>query len=351
MSGTDVVRLEHGSGGALSRELVEAVVYPAFRSEAYPELSDASPAWPGADILVTTDGYVVDPPFFPGGDVGMLSVFGTCNDLAVSGAEPACLSLALILEEGFPLDALRRILESAARAAAQARTRVVTGDTKLVHCGTGGGVYITTTGVGRRVFPHPLSPARIRESDAVIVSGPVGAHGLAVLAARESLPVASSLRSDTALLYGLASALFPLGERLRFLRDATRGGVAAVLNEAASSIAVQPGGLGIEVEEDSFPVSPEVRTVSGLLGLNPLEVANEGVLVAVVDGSCAEEALAALRRCSGGSDLREGGADGASAAVVGSVTAGHPGRVMLRTRIGGMRVLDFPRGLLLPRIC
>lgn len=341
MSRDDLVRLEHGSGGALSRELVETVIYPAFRSEAYLELSDASPAYPGADILVTTDGYVVDPPFFPGGDVGRLSVFGTCNDLAVSGAEPLCLSLSLIVEEGFPLDDLGRLMRSAADAAREAGTRVVTGDTKVVPKGSGGGVYITTTGIGRRLFPHPVSPSRLREGDAVIVSGPLGAHGLAILAARESLPVGASLRSDTALLFPLASALFPLGERLRFMRDATRGGVAAVLNEIASSGPGQPARLGIEVEEEAFPVSPEVRTVSGLLGLNPLEVANEGVLVAVVDGGSAEEALAALRGRDGG----------AGAAAVGRVTAQRPGAVMMRTRIGGRRVLDFPRGLLLPRIC
>jgi hydrogenase expression/formation protein HypE len=352
MSGNSV-RLEHGSGGALSRELVETVIYPAFRSAAYPELADASPVSPGADLLVTTDGYVVDPPFFPGGDVGMLSVFGTCNDLAVSGAAPVCLSLALILEEGFPLEALGRVLESAARAAALAGTRIVTGDTKVVPRGTGGGVYVTTTGVGRRVFPRPLSPSRIREGDAVIVSGPLGAHGLAVLAARESLPVGASLRSDAALLYPLASALFPLDGRLRFMRDATRGGASAVLNEVASSLGALPVRLGIEVDEEAFPVTPEVRTVSSLLGLNPLEVANEGVLVAVVEAGAEAEATAALRRCpGGGGTLAEtGSADGTSAAVVGHVTRGHPGQVMLRTRVGGTRRLDFPRGLLLPRIC
>lgn len=345
------VRLEHGSGGALSRELVETVIYPAFRCEAYPELADASPVAPGADLLVTTDGYVVDPPFFPGGDVGMLAVFGTCNDLAVSGAAPVCLSLALILEEGFPLEALGRVLQSAARAAALAGTRIVTGDTKVVPRGTGGGIYVTTTGVGRRVFPRVLSPSRIREGDAVIVSGPLGAHGLAVLAARESLPVGASLRSDAALLYPLASALFPLDGRLRFLRDATRGGASSVLNEVAASLAALPARLGIEVDEEAFPVTPEVRTVSSLLGLNPLEVANEGVLVAVVEAGSEEEALAGLRRAGGGPGSTTGSADGSSAAVVGHVTPAHPGKVMLRTRVGGKRLLDFPRGLLLPRIC
>jgi hydrogenase expression/formation protein HypE len=335
------IRLEHGSGGALSRELVETLIYPAFRSDAYPELSDAGPIAPGAELLVTTDGYVVDPPFFPGGDIGRLAVFGTCNDLAVSGAEPVCMSLALIIEEGFPYEDLRRVVESAAEAARTAGVRVVTGDTKVVPKGTGGGVYITTTGIGRRVFPHPLSVSRIGEGDSVIVSGPIGAHGLAILAARESLPVGSGLLSDTALLFPLASGLCALGGSLRFMRDATRGGVAAVLNEIVGSGASGGPGWGIEVDEESFPVSPEVRTVSDLLGLNPLEVANEGVLVAVVAEPAVRQALAILHALP----------EGRAASMVGRVIGRNPRTVMMRTRIGGTRVLDFPRGLLLPRIC
>jgi hydrogenase expression/formation protein HypE len=341
VSNPQLIRLEHGSGGALSRELIETVIYPAFRSEAYCELSDAGPIWPGAELLVTTDGYVVDPPFFPGGDIGRLAVFGTCNDLAVSGAEPVCLSLALIIEEGFLFDDLRRVVWSAAEAAREARIRVVTGDTKVVPRGTGGGVYITTTGIGRRLFPHPLSPTRITEGDAVIVSGPIGAHGLAVLAARESLPVGAGLRSDTGLLFPLASRLFALEDSLRFMRDATRGGVAAVLNEIAGTGGSGGQTWGIEVDEESFPVSAEVRTVSDLLGLNPLEVANEGVLVAIVADSARQEALDILRALPAGREAR----------AVGRVSARHPCTVVMRTRIGGSRVLDYPRGLLLPRIC
>lgn len=341
MKDTLLIRLEHGSGGALSRELVESVIYPAFRSEAYPELSDAGPIAPGAELLMTTDGYVVDPPFFPGGDIGRLAVFGTCNDLAVSGAEPVCMSLALIIEEGFPLDDLRRIVQSAAEAARAARVRVVTGDTKVVPKGTGGGVYITTTGIGRRVAPRALSTSRIRPGDSLIVSGPIGAHGLAILTARESLPVGSGLLSDTALLFPLASGLCSLGDSTRFMRDATRGGVAAVLNEIAGAGASDGIGWGIEVDEESFPVSPEVRTVSELLGLNPLEIANEGVLVAVVAQSVPQHALKILHGLPGGR----------AACVVGRVSARHPGTVMMRTRIGGTRLLDYPRGLLLPRIC
>ncbi|MGA2973927.1 MAG: hydrogenase expression/formation protein HypE [Spirochaetia bacterium] len=330
------IRLEHGSGGALSRDLVESVIHPILRSDAYPELLDASPIEIGSDFLMTTDGYVVDPPFFPGGDIGRLSIFGTCNDLAVSGARPVCVSLALIIEEGFGMEDLKRALESAARAAHEANARIVTGDTKVVPRGKGGGLFVTTAGLGRREFPYPLSPARIREGDVVIVSGPVGAHGLTVLAARESLPMAAALRSDMAFLYPLASRLFPMAEALRFIRDATRGGVASVLNEIA-----QGASWGIEVEEASFPVAEEVLAVSNLLGVNPLEIANEGVFVAIVAPDVETEALRALAAHPLGREARR----------VGHICPLHPGSVVMTTRVGGRRIMDFPRGLLLPRIC
>ncbi len=336
MSTRGVIRLEHGSGGALSRDLVESVIYPAFASDAYPELSDASPLAPGSELLLTTDGYVVDPPFFPGGDIGKLCIFGTCNDLAVCGARPLSLSLAIVVEEGFPVAQLERALASAAAAAREAQARVVTGDTKVVPQGKGGGLFLTTAGVGTRVFAHRLSPSRVQTGDAVIVSGPLGAHGITVMAARESLPVGNTLKSDAAFLYPLTSSLFPLGESLRFMRDATRGGVAAVLNEAAHG-----NPWGIEVDEDAFPVDQDVRAVSDLLGLNPLEIANEGVFVAIVAEQAAETALSALRSF----------AQGKKAARVGTVTSQNPGAVVMLTSIGGKRLMDFPRGLLLPRIC
>ena len=332
----DTVRIEHGSGGALSRDLVQQVIYPAFRSDSYPELLDAGAVGDGSDLLLTTDGYVVDPPFFPGGDIGRLAIFGTCNDLAVSGARPVCISVALVIEEGFPLDDVRRAVESAAAAAREAGVRVVTGDTKVVPRGKGGGLFITTAGVGRKVFPHSLSPRRIKEGDLVILSGPIGAHGLTVLAARESLPVGSSLRSDAACLFPAAESLFSLGGELRFLRDATRGGLSSVLNEV-----VQGADWGVRVVEEDLPISPEVRTVSSLLGLNPMEIANEGVFVAVVSPGAESQALSALRAQPLGRDAR----------TVGRVTAETPGRVLAETRVGGTRVVDFPRGLLLPRIC
>ncbi len=350
MSGDGLIRLEHGSGGALSRDLVESVIYPAFASDAYAELSDATPIASGSELLLTTDGYVVDPPFFPGGDIGKLCVFGTCNDLAVCGARAVSLSLAMVIEEGFPVSQLQRALASAAEAAKEAGTRIITGDTKVVPKGKGGGLFLTTAGVGTRVFPHALSTSAVRPGDAIIVSGPLGAHGITILAARESLPVGDTLRSDAASLYPLTSALFPLGQSLHFMRDATRGGVAAVLNEVVGSASPRVVGAslgasgaswGIDVEEDEFPVNQDVRAVCDLLGLNPLEIANEGVFVAFVAAEAADKALGALRSLALGSQSK----------VVGRVTSGNPGAVIMTTSIGGKRLLDFPRGLLLPRIC
>ncbi len=336
MTDEPTIRLEHGSGGELSRDLVESLIHPILRSDSYTELLDASAIEIGSRYLMTTDGYVVDPPFFPGGDIGRLSVFGTCNDLAVSGAEPICISLALVIEEGFAVADLRRALQSAAVAAEEANARIVTGDTKVVPRGKGGGLFITTAGIGLRAFPHALSPTRIQEGDCVIVSAPIGAHGLTVLAARESLTVAESLRSDMACLYPAVSLLFPLAGGLRFLRDATRGGIASVLNEIAHG---QP--WGIDVEEGAFPVTEEVRTVCSLLGLNPLEIANEGVFVAVVSKGCESAALESLRKHP----------LGAAACTVGRVSKSRPGTVIMTTRIGGTRRVDFPRGILMPRIC
>jgi hydrogenase expression/formation protein HypE len=330
------IRLEHGSGGALSRELVEELIYTHFRGEAYPDLSDATPLPWNPGLLLTTDTYVVDPLFFPGGDIGRLSVFGTCNDLSVSGATPRSLSLALVLEEGLRWSVLKRVLESIARAAGEANVRIVTGDTKVVPPGKGGGIYINTAGVGERCYPHPLTPRRIAPGDAVIVSGSVGSHGIAVLAAREALSVGSRVKSDCGFLHPLCRELYALDLDLRFVRDATRGGVASILNEI-----VQGSTLGIRVKESEFPVQEDVAVAADLLGLNPLEIANEGVLVAIVAADSREKALERLR----------GHSLGKAAVSVGEVTNSPAGKVVMETRVGGRRILDFPRGLLLPRIC
>jgi hydrogenase expression/formation protein HypE len=330
------IKLEHGSGGALSRELVEELVYARFRGEAYPELLDATPFPWNPELLLTTDTYVVDPLFFPGGDIGRLSVFGTCNDLSVSGAAPRILSLGLVLEEGLPRSVMEHILDSIARAAGEADVRIVTGDTKVVPPGKGGGIYANTTGVGQRCFPHPLTARRIAAGDAVIVSGAVGSHGIAVLAAREGLSVASQVKSDCAFLHPLCRELYTLDLSLRFMRDATRGGVAAILNEI-----IHGSSLGIQVKESAFPVQEDVAVVADLLGLNPLEIANEGIIVAIVAADSRQKAL----------DLLHGHPLGKAAATVGEVAESPAGKVVMETRVGGRRILDFPRGLLLPRIC
>lgn len=331
-----VIRLEHGSGGALSRELIDEIIYPRLRNVSYPALADATSISCKENMCFTTDSFVIDPVFFPGGDIGKLAVYGTCNDLAVSGAAPKYLSLGFILEEGFPIADLIVILDSIAIAVKEVDAAVVTGDTKVVPSGKGGGMYINTAGVGELVYSESLGPSRIGEGDAVILSGPIGAHGMAVMAAREGLPVGNALVSDCANLSPLCSELYALGSDLRFMRDATRGGIAAVLNELAAELE-----LGILVREESIPIDENVGAVARILGISPLDTANEGVFVAVVESDSATRAL----------DLLLSYPVGQGAAQIGVLTPDNPGRVYLETTIGGRRILDLPRGLLLPRIC
>jgi hydrogenase expression/formation protein HypE len=331
------ITLEHGSGGALSRQLTEELIYPLLKNEAYEELADATAFTIQGRLFITTDTYVVDPPFFPGGDIGTLGVFGTCNDLAVCGARPRYLTAGLVLEEGFPIAELRRVLESVRRAAEQAGVLVISGDTKVVPSGKGGGVFLNTTGVGEALGDHHLSVRNIRPGDGILISGPVGSHGLAILAAREKLKIGATLRSDCAPLSPLCEAVYTLGAELRFMRDATRGGAAAVLNEAVAGSRES----GLEVRETAFPISGTVAAAADLLGLNPLEIANEGVLIAVVASSAVQKALSLLRCLE----------TGQQACQIGVVSDRHPGQVILETAVGGRRILDLPRGLLLPRIC
>lgn len=330
------IRLEHGSGGALSRELIEDIIYPRLSGVAYPALSDGTDITCLESMCMTTDTYVVDPPFFPGGDIGKLCIFGTCNDLAVSGAAPQYISLGFVLEEGYPLAELEKVLESIALASDAADVSVVTGDTKVVPAGKGGGIYINSTGIGYKEYTEELGPSCIVAGDTVIVSGPVGAHGIAVLAAREDLPVGKGVVSDCANLYPLCRDLYSLGDGLRFMRDATRGGLAAVLNESVAGLST-----GVLIRESDIPVNSDVASAANILGLNPLEIANEGVCVAVVDSGSADEALTMMSGC----------AAGRNAAAIGSVVREYPGKVYLETTIGGRRMVDLPRGLLLPRIC
>jgi hydrogenase expression/formation protein HypE len=336
--GPDRVLLAHGGGGSLSGALVREIFLPAFANAPLARLGDAAvlPPWPsGAGVAFTTDSYVVAPPFFPGGDIGRMAVAGTVNDLAVSGAEPLYLSAAFVLEEGFLLADLRRIAASMAATAAEAGVTLVTGDTKVVARGDADGIFITTAGVGamRELPPGWGRPAA---GDAILLNGTLGDHGFTVLAAREGLGFSTSLRSDCAPLNGLIHGLFAAGIGLRFLRDATRGGLAAVLNEAVADQV-----WGVDLIEDAIPLSAEVRSLSEILGIDPLYVANEGKFAAIVASADGERALAIMRAHPLGRD----------AAIVGRVLADRPGFVTMTTRLGGQRIVDMPLGEQLPRIC
>jgi hydrogenase expression/formation protein HypE len=334
---TEEILLGHGSGGKLTAQLIEKLFLPAFRNPQLEALDDAAilPV-DGCQLAFTTDSYVVTPIFFPGGDIGELAVNGTINDLAMGGAEPLWLSLAFILEEGLPLAELRRVVESARRAAEQAGVRVVTGDTKVVGRGSGDKIFVNTSGIG---ILHPganLSSLNVRPGDAVLLSGPVGDHGVAILSQREGIGFEGEIRSDTAALHGLTRVMLGASSAIHAMRDPTRGGVAATLCEIASR-----GKLGIEIDEAAIPVREAVRGACEILGLDPLLVANEGKLVAFVPEPAAARVLAVMREHPLGRD----------ACRIGRVTGGHPGIVVVRTAIGGDRVLDLPFGEVLPRIC
>lgn len=332
------ITLAHGAGGKASHTLVEAVFLESFRDPLLAALEDqAVLTASGARLAFTTDSYVVSPLFFPGGDIGDLAVNGTVNDLAVSGARPLCLSAGFILEEGFPVADLARIAASMAAAADAAGIRIVTGDTKVVQRGKGDGCYINTAGIGLIEHSYTFGANRMRPGDAVLVSGPIGEHGTTIMLARGDLDLDSDLGSDTAPLAGLATALVAeCGEGLRCMRDATRGGVATVLNELARA-----SDVAVVVDEGAVPVRGEVRGAAELLGLDPLYLACEGRMVAVVDGTMAGAALGALRAHPLGE----------RAAVIGRVSADPAGIVLLNTEFGGTRIVDVLIGDPLPRIC
>jgi len=331
------VLLGHGSGGKLYRDLVRDVFVAEFRNPLLERLDDAVTLATTGRIAFTTDAHVVQPLRFPGGDIGTLAVAGTVNDLATAAARPLALSAAFIIEEGFPMDDLVDFCRSMARTADEAGVAIVTGDTKVVQRGAADGLYITTTGVGEIVVEHELGAHTVSEGDVVLLSGTIGDHALAVLAARGEFHFTAALESDCAPLWGLTEAAVEAGGKaLRFLRDPTRGGLTTVLAELAES-----AGLGIEIDEQAVPVSPAVRSVCDLLGYEPFSLANEGKMVLVVAPGRGDAVLEALR----------GRPEGARAARIGRVTGAHPGRVALRTALGTRRVLDMPVGELLPRIC
>ncbi len=334
------ITLSHGSGGKATHNLIEGVFAKELSNPILDLMEDAavfSLNGSGERMAFTTDSFVVRPLFFPGGDIGRLAVHGTVNDLAVAGATPAYLSAAVILEEGFPVRDLRTIVGSIRAAAAEAGVEIVTGDTKVVERGKADGLYINTAGVGPLRPGVRLSTAAARPGDRILVSGRIAEHGIAILMAREELFLETEIESDTAPLHGLVGGLLDaVGDGVRALKDATRGGIAAALNE----IAIQSG-VGIGVQEDAFPLRPDVRGACEMLGIDPLHIANEGKLIAIVAPERADAALAALRAHPAGSE----------AALVGEVSDEPEGMVFVRTGIGGRRVLDMLVGDALPRIC
>lgn len=332
------ILLAHGGGGRLTQMLIERMFWPTFRNPALETLHDGAVLEvEGARLAFTTDSFVVSPLFFPGGDIGELAVNGTVNDLAMCGARPLYLSLGLILEEGFPMEDLWRVVRSIQGAAQEAGVEVATGDTKVVDRGKGDGVFINTTGLGLIPSGIHISPRRARPGDAVLISGAIAVHGIAILSVREGLEFETTLQSDTASLNGLVDALLQAaGSQVHVLRDPTRGGVASALNEIASS-----AGVGILLEEASIPIWDEVKGACEILGLDPLYVANEGKCLAIVAAEAAEATLEAMRSHPLGQE----------AAIIGQVVEEHPGAVILRSRVGGKRVVDMLSGEQLPRIC
>ena len=329
----EIITLDYGSGGKKTARLIEEVLLPAFSNPALNALGDGA-ILEGGRLAFSTDSFVVDPIFFPGGDIGKLAVCGTVNDLAVCGAEPRYLSCAFILEEGLSLDELRRVVDSMRLAAEKAGVMIVTGDTKVVERGRGHKLYINTAGIGFVKYPN-LGPGNIRAGDAVLVSGTVGDHGTAVMLARSGM-MQGEISSDCAALNGLCAAILETGAAVRVLRDPTRGGVATTLNEF-----VEGTDLGIEIEEDKIPVRPQVKAACAMLGLEPLYCANEGKLLAVVEPGDAEKVLAAMRKTEAGRD----------AVLIGHVSADIPGRLVMQTAFGGRRILQKLSGAQLPRIC
>jgi hydrogenase expression/formation protein HypE len=334
------ITLSHGSGGKSTHNLIEGVFAPAFSNPLLDAMDDAATFavnGTGQRLAFTTDTYVVSPLFFPGGDIGQLAVHGTINDLSMAGATPLYLSAGFILEEGYPIADLRRIVDSMAQAAADAGVAIVTGDTKVVQRGKADGLFINTAGVGLARATWPLGQAHIQPGDRVLLSGSVGDHGIAIMLAREALEIETDVQSDTAPLHSLVAALFDAaGDGVHCLKDPTRGGVATSLNEMALAAEVAIG-----LDEQMVPVHAGVRGACEILGLDPLTIANEGKLLAIVAADRAEAALAAMRAHPLGRE----------AAIIGAVQAEPAGMVFLRTDIGGMRVLDMLVGDPLPRIC
>lgn len=332
-----VVQMAHGGGGRKMAQLIDNLFLPAFRSDALAQLGDGAVLQVGSERLAfSTDTFVVQPIFFPGGDIGSLAVHGTVNDLAMCGAEPIGLSVGLVIEEGFAMASLRRVIDSLAAAARDVGVSVVTGDTKVVDRGKGDGLYINTAGIGRIRAGVEVGPRRARQGDVILVSGPIGDHGIAVMAARNGIALETELLSDSAPVLSLVRALLDAVPETRVMRDPTRGGLVSALCEIAAASQV-----AMRIDEDAVPVRPEVRGACEVLGFDPLYVACEGRFLAIVPEAQASAALAALQSHPSGRD----------ACAVGAVVEGDPGRVLLRTRLGSHRRLERLSGEQLPRIC
>jgi len=332
----DRILLAHGSGGRLAHELVETTFVKALANPLLAKLDDAATFDLGGKLAFTTDSYVVSPLFFPGGDIGKLAVCGTVNDLAMTGAKPLYLSLSFIIEEGLSRRDLARVVDSIRRVAGEAGVEIVTGDTKVVNRGSADGLFINTAGIGIIAEGVSISGSNARPGDRVILSGTIGDHGIAVLSQREGLSFATRLESDCAPLGKLVAGMLAVSRNIHCLRDPTRGGLATTLNELAAQSKV-----GIRIEEDRVPVREEVLAAGEMLGLDPLYIANEGKLVAIVPPEDAGGILEAVRANKYGKE----------AAIIGEVTAEHPGRVVMKTSLGTSRIVDMLVGDPLPRIC
>jgi len=334
---TDRVLLGHGSGGKMTADLIARCFLPAFRNRYLEKLDDqAVLRINGSRLAFSTDSYVVTPLFFPGGDIGMLAVHGTVNDLAMAGARPLYLSAAFILEEGFPLSELDRVVASMREAAERVGILLVTGDTKVVDHGKADGCFVTTTGLGIVQHDQEISADQARPGDAVILSGPIAEHGMAIMATRAELELETEVASDTAPLHELVLDMLDVGAPIHCLRDPTRGGVATALNEIA-----RRSGVGMVLEEAAIRVCEPVRAICELLGLDPLYVANEGRLLAIVPSDGAEQIVERMRQRPEGREAR----------VIGRIVEDSARLVVLRTRVGGRRIVDMLPGEQLPRIC
>ena len=335
----DRVLLGHGSGGRLSADLLHRLFLPAFRNEMLERLDDQAvcePGMAGTRLAFSTDSYVIQPIFFPGGDIGSLAVHGTVNDLAMAGATPRYLSAAFIIEEGLPMVDLERIVASMSAACRESGVMLVTGDTKVVDRGKGDQVFITTSGIGVVPEGRSLTASACRPGDRIIVSGTIGDHGIAIMSVREGLEFETTLESDTASLAGLTRVMLDACPAVRCMRDPTRGGVSSALHEIAAA-----AGVGVTLDEASIPVKPQVRGACEILGLDPLYVANEGKLLAIVPPDEADGLLEVMRAHP----------RGAGAALIGHMTSEHPGMLIMRSLVGGTRVVTLLAGEQLPRIC